>query len=361
MIPETLLSVTTGWWVIAFLVLTISIGAGVFRYRVRQKQIQGLPALTTIAPPRPIVSVQVAMISYTDLASEHDRLTSRLTETEHRIAARLEELRSRVWESKSVTEVLLATSPQERQGLAAILKLQSDAPVKLIVESIGRAGSNATAIQARKLRGLYPYVMYREVLTDVAKKLGAPKLGDSSTDAQIEQNVVIAMLDKATPEQRMALIAELSAQQAKLAQGLGVATSGVILANLSGFGLYVAASSALGALTSAIGVTLPFAVYTGMSSTLAVLMGPVAWTFLLAGGVVLIGGVDFKKTLPGVLWVTMVRARLIAERDQEIVDVNFEASSKLAQLSAKIAKIQALLDLMKSEGLSSIPIAQVPR
>lgn len=45
-------------------------------------------------------------------------------------------------------------------------------------------------------------------------------------------------------------------------------------AQASGFGVYLGATTALGLVSHAVGVTLPFAVYTGMSSTIAFLIGP---------------------------------------------------------------------------------------
>ncbi len=53
-------------------------------------------------------------------------------------------------------------------------------------------------------------------------------------------------------------------------------------AQSSGFGIYMGATTALGLASHAVGVTLPFAVYTGMTSTIAFLIGPVG--FLAAGG-----------------------------------------------------------------------------
>jgi len=63
----------------------------------------------------------------------------------------------------------------------------------------------------------------------------------------------------------------------------GVATTLAALgaAQASGFGVYLGATTALGFVSHAVGVTLPFAVYTGMSSTIAFLIGPVG--FLAAG------------------------------------------------------------------------------
>jgi hypothetical protein len=57
-------------------------------------------------------------------------------------------------------------------------------------------------------------------------------------------------------------------------------------AQASGFGIYLGATTALGFLSQAVGVTLPFAVYTGMSSTIAFLIGPVGF---LAAGAWLVG------------------------------------------------------------------------
>ena len=48
-------------------------------------------------------------------------------------------------------------------------------------------------------------------------------------------------------------------------------------ARLSGFGVYLLASTSLSALTTAASLTLPFAVYTTMSSAIAVIIGPAGW------------------------------------------------------------------------------------
>lgn len=52
-----------------------------------------------------------------------------------------------------------------------------------------------------------------------------------------------------------------------------LATIGI--AQASGFGVYVLASSAVGAITSAVGITAPFAFYTAMSSVIKIAIGPI--------------------------------------------------------------------------------------
>ena len=71
--------------------------------------------------------------------------------------------------------------------------------------------------------------------------------------------------------------AGLDKSQIKSLSGL----SALGAAQISGFGIYLLASSTLGAITSVLGFTLPFAFYTGMSSVISFVIGPVG--FLVMG------------------------------------------------------------------------------
>ena len=53
-------------------------------------------------------------------------------------------------------------------------------------------------------------------------------------------------------------------------------------AKLSGFGLYTSASTILSSIGSTVGVTFPFVMYTGLSSFISVLLGPVGLSALAA-------------------------------------------------------------------------------
>ena len=59
--------------------------------------------------------------------------------------------------------------------------------------------------------------------------------------------------------------------------GLGRSVAALGLANAAGFTLYTASSTALGLVTHAVGITLPFAAHIGLSSTMAFLIGPAGW------------------------------------------------------------------------------------
>lgn len=66
----------------------------------------------------------------------------------------------------------------------------------------------------------------------------------------------------------------INASQLKALGAIGTLTA----ANLSGFGMYLMASTVVGGVSGALGITLPFVFYTGMSSFLSFITGPVGWT-----------------------------------------------------------------------------------
>lgn len=61
-------------------------------------------------------------------------------------------------------------------------------------------------------------------------------------------------------------------------------------------------------------MTLPFAAYTGLTSTLGVIIGPVGWVGLASYGIFKLGSPNFKKTIPSVVFIHTVRSRLELER-----------------------------------------------
>lgn len=76
------------------------------------------------------------------------------------------------------------------------------------------------------------------------------------------------------------------------AMGLGfVPAAGIVLGELSGFGVYLATTTGLGALSTAIGVTFPWAIYQGATTALGVVLGPIGW--VLAGSAAVVGGAAF--------------------------------------------------------------------
>jgi len=79
------------------------------------------------------------------------------------------------------------------------------------------------------------------------------------------------------------------------------------LARAGGFGTYLLASTTLGMLTNALGFTLPFAVYMGMSSTISILLGPIGWTALGIGAFWAFNQPNWQRLLLAVVFVSMLR------------------------------------------------------
>ncbi len=80
-------------------------------------------------------------------------------------------------------------------------------------------------------------------------------------------------------------------------------------AQASGFGVYMGATTALGLASHAVGVTLPFAVYTGMTSTIAFAIGPIG--FLATAGWLahVFTSPEWARMIRGLLHVIAMRAK----------------------------------------------------
>ena len=85
----------------------------------------------------------------------------------------------------------------------------------------------------------------------------------------------------------------------------GPATTFALLgaAQASGFGIYLASTTALGFLTHAVGVTLPFTIYTGMTSTIAFLIGPAGWLGAGLWGTWKLTEPEWKKLVPALVCI----------------------------------------------------------
>lgn len=110
-------------------------------------------------------------------------------------------------------------------------------------------------------------------------------------EVYLSHAIIISALQKMKPRERVEIFEkELDFSNShgkaniKRAGYTGPLTTFAVLgaAQASGFGVYMASTTALGFLTHAAGITLPFAAYTGLTSTIAFIIGPVGW--LTAGG-----------------------------------------------------------------------------
>ena len=101
------------------------------------------------------------------------------------------------------------------------------------------------------------------------------------------------VLDRADPNGKL----KDHAMMASAAGSIVIRSLSLVVA-FNGFSAYVAATTALGAATAAVGTTLPFAAYTSLTTAISVLTGPVGWTIGTTAGVsslILAGRPDSKR------------------------------------------------------------------
>lgn len=125
-------------------------------------------------------------------------------------------------------------------------------------------------------------------------------------ERKILDSVFIQIWDKLTADQRRQILTSIDKEGA-IKDKAGIASLGgaAALAALSatvyftGFAFYTSMSTAICAAAGFFGVTLPFAAYTGASSTVAALSGPVGWAILglaALGSVIIFGRANATKT-----------------------------------------------------------------
>jgi uncharacterized protein YaaW (UPF0174 family) len=310
---------------------------------------------TTVEDTEPTVSLA-------DLERDYAQQNASLRNRQEEIEARKSHLSTHLsYEVMPPERVLQLGSRDERAALGQILGSSHPYRSVNLISDLRKAGSHAAGNWIRGGEG----VAYEEVVRDVGAKLGA-KMPPSPESLRAAELAVLDLafqmvLQGATPEQRQAIISSIEVQQGSGLTGIGVTTSALVVANLSGFALYSAAATTLGAVTGALGVTLPFATYMGLSSVLAFATGPVGWAALGGWAIYKLGGVDYKKTVPGVILVATVRSRLIAERDQELTELEAEQVALRNKL-LKLVPLRNFLDGLKSHGpLHRVRAQDVPK
>lgn len=218
-----------------------------------------------------------------------------------------------------VSRILTHATTDELNALYKILGISASSSPKDIVIEACSAGGHSVANFFRGGEG----IPYWELLSDVVNKVGidSDRLSPKSTSleiSRIEDRVVEKLwndvLKSLPPSELKKLESELKEYVSKnfdeSYKSIGVAAGTLAIGGLSGFMPYLMASTLLGSLTSAVGVTLSFGVYTSMSSAISVALGPVGWSVLGAFMVLKAGSPNFKKTLPFVVMVVAIRKRI---------------------------------------------------
>jgi len=161
---------------------------------------------------------------------------------------------------------------------------------------------------------------WKQVVTDVADhvhidwndaKQGRPwrKIPTADIENAVVKKLFKRMIRKLSPEQQEQIVMQMRGKTDNRELEALLATGGVMaVAKGSGFGVYLMASTVLGGITNAVGITLPFAVYMGMSQAIAFVIGPVGWVALAGGILHSINQPNWEKLTRAVVYVALIRA-----------------------------------------------------
>lgn len=164
-----------------------------------------------------------------------------------------------------------------------------------------------------------PY--YDELISKACQHLKAYEESKPLADLELflSQSVIIAALQEMSPSERKAFF-ECQIDTSELARIANINNSSLTgpistvamlgIAQTSGFAVFAASTTALGFLTHAVGITLPFAIYTGMTSTIAVLIGPAGWLAAGLWSAWMLTQPTWKKLIPALVYIISVRSRM---------------------------------------------------
>lgn len=187
------------------------------------------------------------------------------------------------------------------------------------LKTVGKLFNEKTDLVDKKKR--YPLPFYDELLVQASKKVKCytKEASLDETESYLVEGVFLKVLTAMKPPERHRVFSE-TFQMEKVAgdakikvkdkkfAGPITALGALGMAQMSGFGVYLAATTTLGFLTHAVGITLPFAAYTGLTSTIAVIIGPVGWLGVgIWGAFLATTGTKWDRIIPALIYIIQVR------------------------------------------------------
>jgi len=176
----------------------------------------------------------------------------------------------------SLKPLLSKLSPEELDVLHKIIN-SKDASITEIISKYGKLTLPFGGVLQEKLS-------YESILDKIAKKNNI-KLTNTNPlfekEKELFQKLFILEYENLSEEEKEEFVKGLEEKGLDQKQIASITSLAAIsAAQLSGFGIYLLASSTVGAITSVLGVTLPFAFYSGMSSVISVVIGPIGFLVL---------------------------------------------------------------------------------
>lgn len=178
---------------------------------------------------------------------------------------------------KYLLNLLSEMSAEQKEPIVKILGLKNNSDEK-IIEKLSKVLLPVAGFWQTPLT----YNQFVEKIAEENNEKVDWSLGTSNAEKKLYLDLFQQEFEKLTEAEKQNIYKEW--EKAGLNKNQLIFLSGISAigaAQLSGFGIYLLASSTVGAITSVLGITLPFAFYTGMSSIISFVIGPVG--FLVMG------------------------------------------------------------------------------
>jgi uncharacterized protein YaaW (UPF0174 family) len=247
----------------------------------------------------------------------------------------------------SLREVLSSADEAEKEALGKFAG-KSFENIEQFEDIIRKKATNDVRALWERAKGIereHTLASYSDMLDLVGNKLKEERQGRKDFDYEtcLVEIAFKKMLEPMKEDDRKLLENEIEKyakdRLGKKNIGISLATGGLMTANLGGFATYTMASSLLAGFSSTLGIALPFAAYTTLSSALSVVMGPVGLIALGAWGLHKLASPNIKTTTLIVLEVASIRGRLMYERP----DIQ-EAKDDIERYTQQKEEVEALLE-----------------
>jgi uncharacterized protein YaaW (UPF0174 family) len=179
----------------------------------------------------------------------------------------------------------------------------------LIAAELQCYGANSFVTMFRGGEG----VLYKEVLTDACDKMKVNYNSDASVEI-IEMNLLMKILtdsmEQMTPDQLQEIVKDLDLKATNFSKQAVIAAlqAGV---RFSGFAAYQVSLIVANAVAKAVvGSGLSFATNTALTRSIAIFAGPIGWVLTGLWTAIDIAGPAFRITLPCVVQVAFLRAKM---------------------------------------------------
>lgn len=177
------------------------------------------------------------------------------------------------------------------ENLKAFLNKLSAKELEVLYELLGIKNKTVEHITAKFSALLLPFggrfqekLSYKEILDEICKNKNIEvelNLKTADLERDIFQKLFVKEYEDLSDIEKEAFIDKLEKEGLNKSQITALTSvAAITAAQASGFGVYLLASSTVGALTSLLGISLPFAFYTTMSSAISIIIGPIGFLVL---------------------------------------------------------------------------------